>query len=353
MKKYLPLLVLFAVSFANRSFAQTQPKVLAELFSNINCGNCSGPDEQYYGYASQHPELGVEIISYHNEITDPYDLFYNPSHKPPNSNPNPSVAARESLYNIQVDPSGLIDGIPASQTQWATTTQTYAQTPLTPINVTATKDAGGLIHITFIATGPSSGSSIAFVAIKESHIVYDNSEAYGNPPSGYWDNIFRVMLPGPTGSTPLAANETRSFDVTYDPSQHPTWNLTYMDAVVFVQDVAGNATSGFDVESIGDVSLAQFSAVASANVAPLARLLISGNPVINQAHIGFELVEAASVHITLFDMLGREVRTLAEGMMPAGQSSIEMNAASLPSGCYLARMIVNGEQADQQKLVVE
>jgi hypothetical protein len=351
MKKYLPLIVLFAVAFAGRSSAQTQPKVLAELFSNINCGNCTAPDEQYDQFESQHPEDGIIILNYHNGITEPPNNPHDPFYLAARSDVD--VRGGSSFYNVIQDPTGFIDGIPTSQTQWTTTTQTYAQTPLTPISVTATKDVGGLIHITFTASGPSSSSSIAYVALKESHIVYDNSEAYGNPPSGYWDNIFRIMLPGPTGSTPLAANETRSFDVTYDPSQHPTWNLTYMDAVVFVQDVSGNATSGFDVESIGDVSLAQFSAVTSANVAPHSRLLISSNPVINQAHIDFELAEAASVRITLFDMLGREVRTLAAGLMPAGQTSIEINAGSLPSGCYLARMIVNGEEADQQKLVVE
>ena len=351
MKKGLPILIMLAVVLVSRSFAQTTPKVLAELFSNINCGNCSGPDEQYFQFDSLHPEYGIVVINYHNGISEPpnnpHDPFYLASRS--------SVDAREApnFYNVTQNPTGFLDGIPTSQTQWTATTQQYAQSPLNPIAVSASKDANDLIHITFTATGPSSGPSTVYVALKESHIVYANTEAYGNPPSGYWDNIFRVMLPGPTGSDPLAANQTKDFDMMFDPSLHPTWNLQYMDAVVFVQDVAGSSSAGFNVESVGDVSLAPLSAIAQTVVTCHSRLLISDNPVVSQYHIGFELAESAQVRITLSDMLGRMVRMLVDGRMPTGQTSIELSAGSLPSGCYIVRMFVDGQEADHAKLIVE
>ena len=51
--------------------------------------------------------------------------------------------------------------------------------------------------------------------------------------------------------------------------------------------------------------------------------------------------------------LDRQSRIWAgiDGMMPEGQTSIEMER-SLPAGCYLARLLVDGREADHAKLII-
>jgi hypothetical protein len=51
------------------------------------------------------------------------------------------------------------------------------------------------------------------------------------------------------------------------------------------------------------------------------------------------------VKIVIYDVLGREVETLVDGMKPAGRYTIEFNASSLSSGLYFCNM-----QYDKQRI---
>jgi hypothetical protein len=54
--------------------------------------------------------------------------------------------------------------------------------------------------------------------------------------------------------------------------------------------------------------------------------------------IVFELPRESRVKLTVYDLLGREIRILEEGTRPAGRSEILFNAAGLPSGVYCYRL---------------
>jgi Arylsulfotransferase (ASST) len=58
------------------------------------------------------------------------------------------------------------------------------------------------------------------------------------------------------------------------------------------------------------------------------------NPVSSSALISFTLGTPTAVKLTLYDVLGREVQTLYDGVAGAGQSSIPLNASLLPNGAY-------------------
>ena len=328
-----------------RAIGQAQPKVLSELFSNFNCGNCRVPDSTYEAYAALNP--GIVLISYHNEITDPKDSFFLASKS--------STTQRSgNFYNITADPTAVIDGFGSASSEgtWEGNTTTALQFSLPVITPTMSVDAQGIITVNFTVTGTSGKQVNAYVALKESHIFYHNTEAYGATSGDLWNDIFRTMLPKPTGSDAFALSGSQNFSYTYDPSTHPTWNVQNMTAVVIVQDASPSSPNSYQVEALGVLPLGGAGGVADAHT-PTTHLMISGNPVVHQSHIGFELAQPASVRITLCDMLGREVETLAEGMMPSGETSIEMNGGSLPSGCYMARMFVGGQEVDHAKLIVE
>ncbi len=340
-------LVFLGLSVAFNVAATAQPKVVTELFSNINCGNCRLADDKYASYLST--VSGVVLICSHNSNTDPTDLFF--------VDGKPSTTNRDALYSAGSglnDPTTFIDGYfagsgGASESSWEQLTTASLAQPLTPIVVTKSVGTDGIITINFSVSSPNVVK--VCVMLTESNIVYHNTLAYGAMPGDLWNNIFRIMLPTATGSTPFSG--PKAFSVTYDPSLHANWNTDNMTAVIFVQQTTATDNSqSHPIEALGTISLAVTGAV-SGNSQSSAHLRINANPTPQLSHIGFEIPESGRVRITLADMLGRSVHTLVDGTMPVGQSSIEIEGAPLPSGCYFVRMSVDGTEVDHAKVIVE
>ena len=53
------------------------------------------------------------------------------------------------------------------------------------------------------------------------------------------------------------------------------------------------------------------------------------------------------VTLRVFDLLGREVTTLVNGVKPAGTYTVTFNAVNLPSGAYFCRLTANAVQMEK------
>lgn len=300
---------------------------------------------------STHP--GVVLINYHNSTGDPQDPFYTASL--PGSNDRDQFYGGSSGLS---DPNAYIDGISAGSGQqaeptWEAFTTAAISKPLNAINAT-------------VAYGPNSGSGtidtisfvlephktvVVYVAIKESQLYYVNSEKYGQPPGNLWNDVFRTMLPAPNGSASFTG--TKSFTVVFDPSNYPfSSDEQNMTAVIFTEDASSTGSNNsHQAEEIGVVSLAPPDGVMERNTTT-NRLIIPANPIKRQGHIGIELQSSSDVLLTLSDLLGREVRTLVDGRMPSGQSSVELEGSGLAAGSYVAHLSVDGRDAGHAMLVI-
>ncbi|MBI2418763.1 MAG: T9SS type A sorting domain-containing protein [Ignavibacteriales bacterium] len=58
------------------------------------------------------------------------------------------------------------------------------------------------------------------------------------------------------------------------------------------------------------------------------------NPFNPSTKITYQIPEAASVKLTVYNMLGKEITTLVNGQQSAGNHVVDFNAAGLPSGVY-------------------
>lgn len=76
------------------------------------------------------------------------------------------------------------------------------------------------------------------------------------------------------------------------------------------------------------------------------------NPIRDQGTVEYELPEASEVHLKVYDLLGRQVTTLARGAKEAGQHTVSLSAAQLPSGVYFARLQADGQTRTQKIVVV-
>lgn len=66
------------------------------------------------------------------------------------------------------------------------------------------------------------------------------------------------------------------------------------------------------------------------------------NPFNPSTTIAYELPEKSHVLLTVYDVLGREVRTLVDQNEPAGSYRLIFDASNIPSGVYFYRLVVSG-----------
>jgi hypothetical protein len=75
------------------------------------------------------------------------------------------------------------------------------------------------------------------------------------------------------------------------------------------------------------------------------------NPFNPTTTIGFKVQSSAFVSLKVFDLLGREVATLANEERQPGEYSMTFDASNLPSGVYLYKM-TSGSFTDVKKLIL-
>ncbi|GAB5537377.1 MAG: hypothetical protein Rubg2KO_36260 [Rubricoccaceae bacterium] len=75
------------------------------------------------------------------------------------------------------------------------------------------------------------------------------------------------------------------------------------------------------------------------------------NPVTSRATVPYTLAESGLVHLSVLDVLGREVSVLAEGTRPAGPALAEWRTDGLAAGLYVLRLEAGGAVQTRQVVV--
>ena len=75
------------------------------------------------------------------------------------------------------------------------------------------------------------------------------------------------------------------------------------------------------------------------------------NPFNATTTIEFSIPDAGNVHLSIHDVLGKEVCTLVDDWLSAGQNQVAFNANGLPSGLYFYGLRA-GERQLQRKMVI-
>jgi len=66
------------------------------------------------------------------------------------------------------------------------------------------------------------------------------------------------------------------------------------------------------------------------------------NPFNGSTTIGFHITRRADTSLKIYDLLGREVRTLIEGRLDAGEHAVSFDGEDLANGIYFYRLRVAG-----------
>lgn len=97
-----------------------------------------------------------------------------------------------------------------------------------------------------------------------------------------------------------------------------------------------------------DVGVEQFTPMPSS-----LSLSAYPNPFNPSATISFSLSKESGITLSVFDLTGRCVTTLAEGRWPAGKHSVLFDGSGLPSGIYFARLEAGGAVRTQKMVLLK
>lgn len=108
---------------------------------------------------------------------------------------------------------------------------------------------------------------------------------------------------------------------------------------------------GTDV--VGDVyyaavgTMGAFGTAAEAPVRGAFELAVAPNPAASDATVSFSLPDSRETSVEVFDVVGRRVATLAEGLLPAGDHTVTWEAATSAPGLYIVRLRAGAEAGVQ------
>ena len=81
-------------------------------------------------------------------------------------------------------------------------------------------------------------------------------------------------------------------------------------------------------------------------------LINNGEEVVNSSQFAVSSSQAGHVTLKIYDVQGREVATILDERMPAGERLVQFDGSKLPAGIYFYRLTANGEQATANGKIV-
>ena len=96
-----------------------------------------------------------------------------------------------------------------------------------------------------------------------------------------------------------------------------------------------------------------YPAVSAAEaIGKAVNLQVQPNPVNTQTWVSFQLSTPSDVKVSLYNVLGEEVKVVSNGPMTAGDKNVSLDMSELDGGIYFVRLnLNNGEYVGTQKVV--
>jgi hypothetical protein len=112
---------------------------------------------------------------------------------------------------------------------------------------------------------------------------------------------------------------------------------------------SNNQTSG-DAGGNTSFSLTPLSTGINENIA-ISSVKIFPNPVSNELSIDYYLNSEADTKLSLYDLNGKEISVIAEGVQSGQQNANYTFLPSTESGIYIVKLFINGKQQTQRLII--
>ena len=179
----------------------------------------------------------------------------------------------------------------------------------------------------------------------------------------------KVFMTPPSTGEPFSLMSGESIDISHSFAVDPGWDYNLMGVAAWVSRPGGDPTSpacnqGFNLIE-NEVLQSRWVPASPTGVedqasSPLAdrfKLSVAPNPFNPKTTVSFELAQAATISLQIYDLAGRLVDVLvADEARPAGHQSVEWNGQDrsgrqVSSGVYLCRLEAEG-CAETQRMVM-
>lgn len=292
---------------------------------------------------------------------------------------NPCIGTQTYL-NISISPEGHVFGAGSVGPLYLSVGQTsYPDCPFTvyqPGQHTITayisymqngrevKSAPSSYNFTVTVPLAASVSGPAILAVNQVG-TYTCYASGGVPPYSYqwWKEENGVPAFGPVASASILPNRPAPgnwYQVGANSQTLQSSDVTNFSLKCVVSDAAGGGvTSNIASVSVGASQSAKANGVGTGTVlgtaVPEKNSLSQNypNPFNPTTQIRFGLSKPSHVALAVYDMLGREVATLADEQMDAGYHSVTWNATGFPSGVYIYRLTTDKFSVTRRMLVLK
>jgi hypothetical protein len=331
-----------------------QYQTLTGNFNDCTIGiqNGSGTDGLQVAYNQTYLHNNMAVKFYH-----PFLRAVPPSGAVPvNSSTQISVVAysyglSQGTYNAQL---GIDSNDPVTPHVNVPITINIGSGPVSPVTITLTP-INPPIQIPL--NGGSFNFNVGVANVSSTSQTFDAWIMVVLPSGSFYGPVLGpVNLTLPVGAS-ISRQRTQNI-----PGSAPAGNYVYRGYVGTYSTVKWDSSSfNFTKLSTGDGSAPDdwrntgesFDAWLT-TPAPPAQFAFKGcrpNPFNPATEVLFELPEAARVNVRIYDVLGREVALLQDGVLPAGSHILRWNAAQFASGVYFLSF-QSGEYRTIQKLML-
>jgi hypothetical protein len=286
----------------------------------------------------------IAVIRYHMPYPsgDPF-YYFNPEED----------SARIDYYDITSTSHLYIDGIVDAGYSYTTWDSLFREEMDVPspmeIGIDGTYDSGGRRVILYISV--TATNDITWDDLRLQCVAVENGIEW-EAPNGLevHNQVMRDMVPDPEGEAFSISNgESADFvrDFTLD-------GELLADSCEFMVFVQAHVTK--DILQSGKIKLPELGRTGTRDepgVLPSASGIEScyPNPFNAMITIRYALSERTDVTIRIYNILGRRVTTICDGIKKAGEHSVTWNASDFPSGVYFARLEA-GEDYNSVKIVL-
>ncbi len=255
----------------------------------------------------------------------------------------PVNAVRIAINSPAVSSWNEIDAV--SLTNNAISLSLVATTPTTVA-------AGGTVRFRYgiLNNTPSAQTGgLFFYARRGGSVVARGTVVSGTLPAGQgFTQTYTQPIPG------TAPAGTYSYSVCVGLDINTPVACSGAVAVTVTNSLAGAGTEaragGWDVVDAAPWPGEEAEVKAAARTAATA-VAAYPNPFARSTEIAFSLEASSAVRLVVYDVRGREVATLADGAMEAGRHTVTFDAAGLPSGVYVYRLVA-GSSAETGRLTL-
>lgn len=333
MKKIFIILLSLVVALAfipASTYSQAPQKVLFQNWTSSTCGPCASNNPGLRLWIQDHWD-NLTCVAFHVNWPSPGNdpmYLYNPT----------QVQDWVTYFGVNSVPQGIMMGSQpyyiGSPFDWNGMSTRYntlsSSTTACGVTVTDTRippDSNrAVVTLTNYTTLPS-GTYFLRVMVIEHWVIYTSPP--GTNGETIFENVFRKALPSSLGTYINTNAGTYTYEFRY--KIDPVWKDTSIYTMAYVQNDANKSI-------LNTARNGMYFTGITPNTNEIPNKIELGqnypNPFNPTTNIKFDLPKDEFVTLKVYDLLGKEVRTIVEGMHKAGKYNVVVDIGDLSSGIY-------------------